>query len=179
MTDNTTTPRVEDPASMKKVHLNPPAVEPQSYAAVAGFVKSQAENNDYYVAQFSEDEWFPAIKNAHRQLSLVVPGYNIAQIKSKFNGLRYYIDYPEGVSDSQVHRAEEIIRAAELWVNGWEDYKLYQKENNENIIAQLRSTSVELKTSATSKKIKPKVAMQSADLMILVAEILSGNGQRD
>ena len=71
-----------------------PSPEPQGYSVMKGFVKSNPDNNDYYVEQWEDDPWYPAIKQCHDSISEVVPNYNIAQIKDKFGGLRYYYDLP-------------------------------------------------------------------------------------
>jgi hypothetical protein len=108
--------------------------EPQGYRAYPGFVKSNPLNNDYYVEQFKDDPWYPIIKRTHERLTELVPGYNIAQIKEKFGGLRYYVDFPDGVLEAAVkpewryldsaekvmNNATDIIRYAEAWVDGFE-----------------------------------------------------------
>jgi len=108
-----------------------PGYEPEGYSAFPGFVKSNPANNDFYVEGFRNDPWYPAISEVHRQLSSLIPGYNIAQIKEKFGGLRYYIDYPEEYpanpdnydwkSPEQLRKqADAVIRWAEGWVDGYE-----------------------------------------------------------
>lgn len=98
---------------------DPPAYEPRGFAAVRGFVKMRPENNDYYVELYADDPWYPAIREAHRKLSERIPDYNIAQIKEKFGGLRYYYDLPEGSSNELHEFAEQVVREAEIWVNGY------------------------------------------------------------
>lgn len=78
---------------------DPPAYEPRGYSAMRSFVKSQSENNIYYLDQWEDHSWYPAIFDAHEALEELIPGYNISQIKEKFGGLRYYIDFPESVED--------------------------------------------------------------------------------
>jgi len=108
-----------------------PGYEPEGYAPFPGFVKSNPANNDFYVEGFKNDPWYPAISEAHRQLTSLIPGYNIGQIKEKFGGLRYYIDYPaeypanpenyDWKSPEQLRRqADAVIRWAEGWVDGYE-----------------------------------------------------------
>jgi hypothetical protein len=115
----------------------PPAPEPQGYAAVPGYVKNNPLNNDYYVEQFKDDPWYPIIKRTHERLTELIPGYNIAQIKDKFGGLRYYFDFPEVIPihpEWPAYDTEEKVRAmaqrvvtyAEAWVDGFE----YHHENN-------------------------------------------------
>lgn len=108
---------------------DPPAYEPEGYEAARGFVKSRPENNDYYVELFRDDPWYPAISAAHLELSRLIPGYNIAQIKEKFGGLRYYIGYPpladtegtDGPTEDMVRvEARAIVARAEAWVDGYE-----------------------------------------------------------
>lgn len=104
----------------------PPAPEPKGYAAVPGFVKSNPLNNDYYVEQFRDDPWYPIIKQTHERLTAVIPGYNIAQIKDKFGGLRYYFDEPQDSLEEKVKEARQIVAYATAWVDGFE----YYRENN-------------------------------------------------
>jgi hypothetical protein len=104
----------------------PPAVEPEGYRAAAGLVKSLRENNDYYVAQFEGDPWYPAILDAHEAITRIAPGYNIAQIKEKFGGLRFYYDLgsidlgAHASPDKIIARIDEIVARAEGWVDGYE-----------------------------------------------------------
>lgn len=91
-----------------------PAPEEQGYSARAGFVKGNPLNNDFYVEQFAGDEWEAPIREAHALLTEKFPGYNIAQIKDKFGGLRFYINQgncPDDVWDSE--RAHAIAHDAE------------------------------------------------------------------
>lgn len=108
-----------------------PGYEPEGYCAAPGFVKSNPANNDFYVEGFRDDPWYPAISEAHRQLTSLIPGYNIGQIKEKFGGLRYYFDYPaeypanpENYSwktpEELRRRADAVITWAEGWVDGYE-----------------------------------------------------------
>lgn len=69
--------------------------EPAGYSIAKGFVKSNPNNNEAYVEEWSDDAWYPAIIDCHTAIQSVVPNYNIAQIKSKFNGLRFYFDLPD------------------------------------------------------------------------------------
>lgn len=69
-----------------------PYEEPEGYSVQAGFVKSNPLNNDYYLSQYEDWEEYPALLLAHEALSAEFPGYNIRQIKMKFNDIRYYVD---------------------------------------------------------------------------------------
>lgn len=105
-----------------------PAEEPKGYYSRAGFVKSRSENNQHYLDQFKDDPWWPAIDNCNHNLELHFPGYNIAQIKAKFGGLRYYIDQGNCPDEKwDVQKANEITYRAEAWVDGYEYAK---RENN-------------------------------------------------
>lgn len=86
-------------ASYKPGPHDPPAYEPRGYSAMRSFVKSQSENNLYYLDQWEDHPWYPAIFDAHVALEELIPGYNISQIKEKFGTLRYYIDFPESVEN--------------------------------------------------------------------------------
>jgi hypothetical protein len=106
--------------------------EPQGASTAMGFVKTRPENNDVYVSRWQFDPWYPAIEYAHRELSRLIPGYNIAQIKEKFGGLRYYFDFPEeiAVGEDREHytwlgtveairqEAQNIVRNAEFMAEG-------------------------------------------------------------
>lgn len=104
--------------------------EPQGCVNAPGFVKANPLNNDSYVEKWKDDPWYPAIKQAHDRLTDLIPGYNIAQIKEKFGGLRYYFDYPETIpvgkyqynntEEKITKQAEDVIRYAEAWVEGFE-----------------------------------------------------------
>lgn len=119
----------------------PPVEEPQGYRCAKGFVKSCPGNNDYYVDLWKDDPWYPAIKLAHKSLTQLVPGYNIAQIKEKFGGLRYYISFPDGVLEAAVNpkwpgydTPEKIRRMADgciVYAAGW--VQGYENANGRNI----------------------------------------------
>ena len=104
-----------------------PYPETVGYVAESGFVKSNPLNNDYYVEQWKNDPWYPAIKACHEELTAALPGYNIAQIKGKFGGLRYYIDVPRDedtmmpVPENAYELAAPIIARAERWVAEFEN----------------------------------------------------------
>jgi len=108
-----------------------PVYEPSGYEAQPGMVKSRPENNGYYVEQFRNHPWYPAILTAHLELEELIPGYNITQIKEKFGGLRYYFSYPDPIvlrEDRPAYSTEDKIRAiadriiarAEGWAAGYE-----------------------------------------------------------
>ena len=42
-----------------------------------------------------------------------VPVDRLVQVKAKFGGLRYYVDWPAGVTGEVIEQAESLIRAAE------------------------------------------------------------------
>lgn len=70
--------------------------------------------------EWKEDGWWPVIEELDKNLSLVVPGYRILQIKEKFFGLRYYIDTTRGDhSPYALSRASELVREAELKAGDW------------------------------------------------------------
>lgn len=89
--------------------------EPPGYRNTPGFVKSNPKNNQEYLdaSCIVYPEWEAVLREADRQLQELVPGYNIAQIKEKFGGLRFYIDLPEGTSADVCARAWEIESWAE------------------------------------------------------------------
>ena len=85
--------------------------EPRGYCAQPGFVKNNPLNNAIYLARCIEvyPEWAECLTEANDYLETVLPGYNIAQIKAKFGGLRFYWDAPEGADDEVVTVAREVI----------------------------------------------------------------------
>lgn len=97
-----------------------PFYEPSGCSATKGYVKSNPGNNDYYVEQYRDDPWYPAIAKAHEEISEIAPGYNISQIKEKFNKLRYYIELPQGSTPEQATLAYSAITKAEEWVQEYE-----------------------------------------------------------
>ncbi|KAK6348696.1 hypothetical protein TWF718_006483 [Orbilia javanica] len=108
-------------------NYNPPAEEPAGYEALPGSVKSRWENNEYYIEGFSDHPWYPIIKRTHEAIKKLVPNYNISQIKSKFGGLRYYVNLPRVIEPKEGHTTEEIkdridnlILYARAWVDGFE-----------------------------------------------------------
>lgn len=59
--------------------------------------------------------WLDLVVELDKQLDEVVPGYTILQVKSKFAGLRYYVNppQPEGYQHPGWKRAQELIAEAE------------------------------------------------------------------
>lgn len=70
--------------------------EPEGYVNRPGYVKSNPLNNESYLEQCCEayPMWADILRETHSLLDKIAPGYNIAQIKDKFGGLRYYWDCP-------------------------------------------------------------------------------------
>ncbi len=77
--------------------------------------------NQEHLAVWLDDPWYPAIKRTDERLEEIVPGYQIAQIKEKFGGLRYYIYMPENTSEKAFNEAYRVIGLAEAWVDGFEE----------------------------------------------------------
>lgn len=93
--------------------------EEPGYRAYPGFVKAKPENNAYYLSKFKGDPWYPILLRTDAALERLIPGYNIAQIKEKFGGLRYYIGWPAGYENTpeNIHVAvNQAITYAEGWV---------------------------------------------------------------
>lgn len=95
--------------------------EPQGCYNYPTFVKSNPLNNDSYLEKCCETypEWADLLREAHAQLEELAPGYNIAQIKDKFGGLRYYWDCPtswreDGVGVILEEYTERYNQAAEV-----------------------------------------------------------------
>lgn len=101
--------------------------EPQGYSNTPSFVKSNYLNNDSYLQKCSEvypTRWVDAIFEAHRKIKELDPEYNIAQIKEKFWGLRYYVDLTsnsDGSFNSELwDKVNKIVSEAEYKAG---DYK--------------------------------------------------------
>lgn len=77
--------------------------EPRGCYNEPGFVKNNPLNNETYLQKCCEaiPEWSDILRETHAKLEALAPGYNIAQIKEKFGGLRYYIDMPEHIWDDE------------------------------------------------------------------------------
>lgn len=114
---------------MNKVIALAPVEEPEGYRSAPGFVKSRPENNEHYIAQWENDDWYEILVWLHKELESLIPGYNISQIKEKFGGLRYYFSYPEVIpikDEWPAYNSVEKIKAmvekrvsyAEGWVEG-------------------------------------------------------------
>lgn len=97
----------------------------------AALHEPQPGTNSYYLDQFKDHPWYPAILKAHLELEELIPGYNITDIKEKFGGLRYYFSYPDplvlqedryerSTEDRIMETADRIIARAEGWVDGYE-----------------------------------------------------------
>lgn len=101
-------------------YTKPPVEEPDGYNSRPGYVKSRPENNQHYVDQYADDPWFEIISRCAAELEEVIPGYNIAQIKAKFGGLRFYIgkgSVSDEVWEQNINRAYAILYAAEKAVD--------------------------------------------------------------
>lgn len=61
------------------------------------------------------DGWQPLITELHQRLFDLDPTYQVSQIKEKFGGLRYYVQFSEAMSDDEqsVNIAYALIREAE------------------------------------------------------------------
>lgn len=112
----------------------PPGHEPEGYFCEPGYVKSNPENNDFYVDKLTDWAWYPAIKQCHETLNELIPGYNIDQIKTKFGQLCFYFTFPEEIAvqdspsldtvDKVKKAAWSAVRTAEMWVAEYEVAKL-------------------------------------------------------
>jgi hypothetical protein len=110
---------------------DPPVVEPEGYRSTAGFVKSRPENNKHYLEQYRDWSFYSILTWLDRELQELIPGYNISQIKMKFNELRFYFDYPAEIpirEDWKAYDSVEKIQAmvksrityAEGYVSGYQ-----------------------------------------------------------
>jgi hypothetical protein len=85
--------------------------------------------NAEHLEEWENDPWGPAIFKCHNQLSHIIPGYEITQIKEKFGGLRYYFQLPEDFDYSCVEFdiAQSIVQNAEDEVKQLDYEKNMQK----------------------------------------------------
>lgn len=60
------------------------------------FVKGNPLNNESYIEKCCEamPHWANILRDTHKKIEAIAPGYNISQIKDKFGELRYYWDFP-------------------------------------------------------------------------------------
>lgn len=56
--------------------------------------------------------WLPLIEEVHEKLLVICGTYDLAQVKQKFGGLRYYIDTPWTLSHERTEQAHEVIAEA-------------------------------------------------------------------
>jgi len=113
--------------------MNAPHPEPEGYRSEPSFCKSNPLNNEHYIEQMKNDPWYPIIQWTDTQLAELVPGYNIVQIKEKFNGLRYYIDRgscDHETWDAKREEAHQIVLRAEVWVDGFEAGRRLEREKS-------------------------------------------------
>lgn len=57
--------------------------------------------------------WQGLIQTLHTDLASLIPGYEVLQIKEKFGGLRYYIDFPDGTDEHVRRTVYRLIASAE------------------------------------------------------------------
>lgn len=93
--------------------LGAPYPEPKGYSAEMEYVKANPLNNDYYVNHWRDNPWYDIVVEAHKELTALVPGYNISQLKDKFGRLRFYIDLPEDTPEDVKQKAKAITAKAE------------------------------------------------------------------
>lgn len=69
---------------------------------------------DDYLFASCGDGWKSIIRNTDKKIKYIDPNYEIAQIKEKFGGLRYYFDTSfESYDDVRREIMDDIVRAAE------------------------------------------------------------------
>lgn len=104
-----------------------PHPEPQGYRSAMGYVKSNPLNNDHYVSLWRDDPWYYPIKRAHDEITKIAPGYNISQIKAKFNSLRFYLDLPAGLDGDKAKEAREWASWAENFTDAMEHGRAWEQ----------------------------------------------------
>lgn len=90
--------------------------EPKGFRARPGYVKTNPLNNAIYLERTCAlfPEWESILRTTDTQLEFLVPGYNIVQIKEKFDTLRYYFDVPEDTPERIRKIALNIANTATL-----------------------------------------------------------------
>ena len=68
---------------------------------------------DDYLFASCGDGWKEIIRNTDKKLKYIDPDYEIAQIKEKFGGLRYYFDSSLDYGSIAHEIMDDIVRAAE------------------------------------------------------------------
>ena len=58
-------------------------------------------------------EWYELIFELDTKITALVPDYKLLQVKEKFGGLRYYVEYGEDASEESKKLANQWIDAAE------------------------------------------------------------------
>lgn len=79
----------------------------------AGFVITENESNEEYLASWEGDAWEPILRATHERMRLVDPDYRIIQIKEKFWSLRYYFEASAGLPEEKRAELNRIVSAAE------------------------------------------------------------------
>lgn len=78
-------------------------------------------SNEVAVSAWKRHPWYPAVRRAHEELSGVVPGYRIEQIKDKFHELRIYYTLPPEIDTEEYrNKADKIICFASGWCAGYD-----------------------------------------------------------
>lgn len=103
-----------------------------------GFVKTESQTADEYVADWKDDPWWEPIKEAHDLLSHFIPGYQPVQIKEKFGGLRFYYvlpvdDLPAEERDLYRSLANAIIIQAEIKAERIDKQRRWQREHEKTM----------------------------------------------
>jgi hypothetical protein len=72
-----------------------------------------SEKDDKYLFASCGNGWKEIIRNTDEKLKYIDPDYEIAQIKEKFGGLRYYFDSSLYYGSVAHEIMDDIVRAAE------------------------------------------------------------------
>jgi hypothetical protein len=75
--------------------------------------RTHAEERAEEIGFWSDDIWYPVIKQLDEDIAALVPDYSLDQLKEKFGGLRYYVSMPDHTSAEVFDAVHALIRKAE------------------------------------------------------------------
>lgn len=75
--------------------------------------RTNTEDRAEEIGFWSDDIWYPIIKQLDEDIAALAPDYSLDQLKEKFGGLRYYVSLPEHTSAETFDAVHALIRKAE------------------------------------------------------------------
>ena len=90
------------------------------------------------VKRWRGHRWYPTILTAHILLTIFIPGYRVAQIKSKYGWLRYYVDRPlwwgKEWNYFNIYIGTPYFYFISDKITGWAEERTYKMEINLGIL---------------------------------------------